>query len=690
MRWTILTVAIVPLLAFGDPPPTPLEALAAVPLPAARGNESIKGSVVSALGPVAGATVVAVRTDGPDLITRLRDPCPGPRTPAVELRCAASKRVLAEAARKRTGAASIAARATARADGTFTLEGLAPGGHALYAFGSGLVGLVTNVHPGGTLVEVEATTGIMLGGDVFREGKRTGAATVTAFHEAAPIFVSAVSAHDGSLRIGPLPEGTWFVVAEQAGALPDATCVSEHWASISGVSLSLDDPRRIEGTVRAGGKPAAGVRVMLPYVTEDEPLAISVTDVRGRFVFEGLEPGEYAVTAVTGTRSAVGMADVWKERSATVDLALGNASFVRGWVVGLDGASIARAQVRAESAPMVRTDEDGSFRLGPFRPGTHEVEAVAPGWRSGHTKVIVRAGRDSAVKLALAPEVTVSGRVSAGGKPIANARIARDGTDDRGGDTLAETNADGVFELHAPSPGAIPLKVEHPDHLTWRGSVTAPSPPLDVRLEPGLTLSGTVVDETGRGVRARIRLFDPAGPEWPALRRVETDARGRFTLRGLPASPVRIAAVARAREWDDVGRVRRYLARSASVIIDLHREVPRELSLMVGTASAISGRLRSLPPGGEATVTLTALPFDWLADHEDEDADHYLFERDGAHGGGHLGPDGRFEFRGLPSGRYAIDVAVSDPSGSRRNRREVTVDSGSLVDIGEIQPADRR
>lgn len=303
MRWTILTVAIVPWLAFGDRPPTPLEALAAVPLPAARGNESIKGSVVSALGPVAGATVVAVRTDGPDLITRLRDPCPGPRTPAIELRCAASKRVLAEAARKRTGAASIAARATARADGTFTIEGLAPGGHALYAFGSGLVGLVTNVHPGGTPVEVEATTGIMLGGDLFREGKRTGAATVTAFHEAAPIFVSAVSGHDGSLRIGPLPEGTWFVVAEQAGALPDAKFVSEHWAPISGVSLSLDAPRRIEGTVRAGGKPAAGVRVVLPYVEDADHYLFERDGAHGgghlgpdgRFEFRGLPSGRYAI-----------------------------------------------------------------------------------------------------------------------------------------------------------------------------------------------------------------------------------------------------------------------------------------------------------------------------------------------------------------------------------------------------------
>ncbi len=698
---TMLAFATPPPLAFAVAPRTPLEALAAVPLPAASGNAPIKGAVVSALGPVAGATVVAVRTDGRHLITRLPDTCPGPRMPAVELRCAASKRVLAEAARRRLGAAPVASRATAGADGTFTLSGLAPGHYAVYAFGSELVGLVTNVQAGDAPVEIEVTTGIMLVGSIAREVGPTAGTTVTAFHEDAPILVNTVSQPDGRFRIGPLPEGTWFVVAEQDGALPDAASESEHWAPISGVDLSLNAPRRIVGTVRDGGKPAANVRVQLPYVDEDEPIAVAVTDDRGRFVFENLEPAEYAVTAVAGPRSAHGTAAVGKERSATVDLALGTASFVRGRVVGLDGASISGATVRAEDGsrgagapiPAVRTDKNGSFRLGPLRPGTYEVEVEAPGRRPESTTVAVKAGLDAKVRVAIAPEVMVSGRITAGGKPVGGASIKRDDTDDSDdpyGVTLAETKADGTFELYVTSPGTIPLRVEHPDHLTWHGSVTAPSPPLEVKLQPGLTISGTVVDETGRGVRARIRLFDPKGSQWPPFRLVETDVRGRFTIRGLPAAPVRIAAVVRAREWDDLGRVGHYLARSASTVIDLRHNIPPESKLEVGTSSAIAGRFAHCAGGHDANVTLTALPFDWDRDHDDEDPDRCLFERDGAHGGGYLGPDCRFEFRGLPPGRYAIDLSVSDSSGERGTRREVTLDSGKVVDLGEIQPVDRR
>ena len=650
-----------PLLSFGAPPPTPLEPLTTVPLAASGGRESIQGIVLSAAGPVAGATVVAVRTDAPDLVSRLPDRCAGPAQPAVELRCDSSKRLLAQAARTRAGAAPAVSRATAGADGRFRLDGLAAGEHALYAFGSGLVGLVTGIRAGGASIELEATTGAMIGGSVFSEGQRTAGLSVTAFNVDAPVFLDTVSGPNGSLRLGPVPEGRWIVLANPAGAVPDAALSEEHWGPLSAVDLTVHEPRRIVGTVRAGGRPAPHVRVELPYVVDDEPFAVTETDARGRFVFEGLEPREYTVTAVSGALAARGKAILWRARSAAVELKLGSASFVRGRTVGPDGAPIAGAELRAESVPMVRSGKEGAFRLGPFAPGTYHLDATALHWRSTRAEVPVRAGRNAETRLVLTPALTVSGRIVFAGAPVGAARIDRDEEDEPYGAVLAESRDDGTFEVGVESAGESPIKVEHPDHPAWRGFVTALSPPLDVRLEPGLSVSGRVVDEAGRGLRSRLRLFDPEKPGWPALRAVETDLHGRFVVRGLPAARLRVSAVARAREWDEAGRTRRYLARSASAVLDLRRELPGELTLQVGGGAGLRGRLTPPPAGGEATVTLTVLPYDWLTDHDDEDADRHLFERDGAYGGGYVGPDGRFEFLGLRPGRYAIDSRSGGP-----------------------------
>jgi hypothetical protein len=159
------------------------------------------------------------------------------------------------------------------------------------------------------------------------------------------------------------------------------------------------------------------------------------------------------------------------------------------------------------------------------------------------------------VSVTLTPGLRVSGRLTRvrGREPVAGAEISL-----LQGGQRASTKSDdrGEYTLEGVALGDAVLSVRHRDFSTETWDVTIEPGSIDglarelepIDLEEPAFASGTVVDASGvpvRGARVGVGLvpaFVPAGAALAGL--VETDARGRFELRGLTPGRVTLSAYA--------------------------------------------------------------------------------------------------------------------------------------------------
>lgn len=157
------------------------------------------------------------------------------------------------------------------------------------------------------------------------------------------------------------------------------------------------------------------------------------------------------------------------------------------------------------------------------------------------------------VSVTLTPALRVSGRVTRvrGREPVVGAEISLLQAGQR---VSAKSDGRGEYTLEGVALGAAVLSVRHPDFSaeTWdvtiapglRDGLAHELEPIDLA-EPAFA-SGTVVDASGAPVRgARVGVgfvpaFVPLGAPLAGL--VETDARGRFELRGLAPGRVTLSA----------------------------------------------------------------------------------------------------------------------------------------------------
>jgi uncharacterized GH25 family protein len=188
---------------------------------------------------------------------------------------------------------------------------------------------------------------------------------------------------------------------------------------------------------------------------------------------------------------------------------------ITGTLMNADGHPVANARVsmyaletadamrarfvsaKPEREPLTVTQSDAKGRFSFDTPQQPVVEVVFNA--AGYAPESVRVERDDELGgIPLVAAESKSGKITAGGKPVAGARVVWSGNTDH----FATTDDQGRYSVPDPSKWAVRVIVMHPDYavledVTRRAMGPANSSP-DRTLSSGVALKGRVVGEDGK------------------------------------------------------------------------------------------------------------------------------------------------------------------------------------------------
>ena len=257
----------------------------------------------------------------------------------------------------------------------------------------------------------------------------------------------------------------------------------------------------------------------------------------------------------------------------TADFVLSQGAKIAGRVIDADtGLPIASAGIEARSdgdyQPNVyaETDANGRFSLQGVEAGRYRIEAKAheqgyiqqyydntTNWGLARMVTVAETGVIEDISFALKRGATITGTVTDAttGQPIANVRLGA-GPRNQGHLSWDETRGDGTYTLRGIPSGVIEVEASIDRYVDRTSKVdvqgTSVAHRLDIELDVGATISGTVVDsETGRPI-ADIDVNaenDSDGPgSW-----TKTNTDGIYTLEGVAPGTYRIKVRAQSQGY---------------------------------------------------------------------------------------------------------------------------------------------
>ena len=372
----------------------------------------------------------------------------------------------------------------------------------------------------------------------------------------------------------------------------------------------------------------------------------------GRFAIDAVPPGAHAMGAevpgqapkrvefeVSATQRVVDVGDVRMETGLVI----------RGRVRTPDGAPIANAVVQGHGvrsgtgrSPMARTDTDGRFAMGGLEPLTYRLFASAPGF--SRADATVEPGSDP-IELVLDRAGRISGKVvDERGGAVESFRVIARPVDDASPSAFDQfESADGRFTLESVSPGAYAVTVEAPEHaptiVSAKVTAAAPADIGTVKLSPGATVRGTVVDTGGAFVAgARVTLRKTARERstmtFGSEPEILTDRSGAFEAKGVAAGSFEVTA-----SHPDYAR-----SLPALVLVDAS-EPPPSLRLVLSPGGRIEGSYRRRDGAPVPGAFVVATPI-----------------REESWSGGPLVPvrtDGSFTIEHVPAGHVRVTTMTN-------------------------------
>ncbi len=273
----------------------------------------------------------------------------------------------------------------------------------------------------------------------------------------------------------------------------------------------------------------------------------TATDASGRFRFDHLSPGRYTLSASVPGQSTEPVEAVLagSESKEDVTLVLAGGATIRGVVSGLPDAFRAGVNVSAsgpkEYWASARTAADGRFELTGAPAGTIALRATAGDFLSGSTRsangsvTIAEGQKEAESEVVFEGSGALSGRVSRGGQPVAQARVLVGGRNAGTGGT-GRTDESGAYRVEGLEPGDYNVSVQP-------GSGGGRGVSKEVRIDgeasadfdlPMASLFGYVVDGATKQPLADARVT--AALDGSAAGRTgyaTTDSNGRFSMEDL-------------------------------------------------------------------------------------------------------------------------------------------------------------
>jgi protocatechuate 3,4-dioxygenase beta subunit len=445
------------------------------------------------------------------------------------------------------GTASVSGRSAD--NGTFVLDGLAPGGYVLFA-GRGVeasdpVGPIP-VAPGEELREVLLilATGAALGGLVLdlRDGRPIALASVSAGS------ASAVTDERGRYVLKGLPEGTVSLAASASGYMPRVSEVSlQRGRMRSGADLHLERAARVHGRVMSGGLPIAGAQVLCASYGFGSRLsilqAVAITDSDGRFA-GGVSPGRLELVAQVGgyAEARTEELDLSAGDDREANLTLGPGGVVFGSVRDAALAGVSGCRVNALDAVHGRvtaqgtTGPDGRYWLSGVPTALYVVSASCAAGHAERAGVRVLEGDSAQVDLEMGG-ASVAGKVTDGqGRPLAGAQVSvRLEGSLAPEEPIAASRADGSFEVTGLSGARFTVSAQAATGRAERAGIPAGARDVVLSVATG-ELVGLVVSDRGDPVPDFVVYAEPQrlDPVRPRSQRFLSPT-GEFRLSLAPA-----------------------------------------------------------------------------------------------------------------------------------------------------------
>ncbi|MCC7014820.1 MAG: sigma-70 family RNA polymerase sigma factor [Planctomycetes bacterium] len=343
--------------------------------------------------------------------------------------------------------------------------------------------------------------------------------------------------------------------------------------SAEGLEILLEPARRASGrVVDERGATIAGAYVAACGTdfgaAQRHDWVGTTTDAQGRYALADLRPdlAHSLFVRAQGFGSCVYEFPASEKTQAALelpDVVLRPAGSIRGHVVDESGkpqpdlevilrgvnADRGRWDARSESfldsyvgQRQGRTDDRGAFTFDELAEGEYVVELRRDGHQAAATRsVALKPGeRCEGVELVLPAGVTMQGRVhDREGNPVAGVYVSIEPTAPGLSDCDVQTGVDGTFVARGVLPGnyRIQLWPQHRDsgepdakfhvHAVFEDQ-RADGHELDLQIEEGIWLSGSVVEQDGTPLAGALVQALGAGQEFGET--ASTDAQGRFRV----------------------------------------------------------------------------------------------------------------------------------------------------------------
>jgi RNA polymerase sigma factor (sigma-70 family) len=383
-------------------------------------------------------------------------------------------------------------------------------------------------------------------GTVVEDGRPVDAfVTLCRLGELWPVAVArARSDAEGGFAFDAVPAGTYELRGEAGLLFGRAEVLVAEGVEPAAPTVVVGKTGRVEGRVVGGvsfdqvwldGGVASGFL--------DEAAFQADVDALGRFVFEGVAPGEaFHVYAPSPASIRTETFAVGPGETVRVTLDTSAARMLRGRVVDARGTPLAGALVAAfdkrhfdgwlHVATLreigTTTGEDGRFAVAL----PEEAFVVVAYHKDGVPAQIEKADPDADLEIVLQPGRAVSGRVVwPGGAPARDVEIRPVGAAPGVAmDASWQRFPTGEFELRALGAGMVRIEVRHAEGVARPALVETGTRDLVIELRRTLSIRGAVIDRAGRPVTAaKVTAKAPGSRDAVA----HSTQQGRFEIRGL-------------------------------------------------------------------------------------------------------------------------------------------------------------